>query len=91
MNPSQTGHAKTKVKGTKKERKKDFTWFHKNWAQLPTDEDKMTRKKILKEPKLQKDYFGPVSGFSTGKCPNHVFGQFCHNLRHKSNHRLLFF
>ena len=40
---------------------------------------------------LQKDYFCPVSGFSTGKCPNHVFGQFCHNLRHKSNHRLLFF
>ena len=24
---------------------------------------------------LQKDYFCPVSGFSTEKCPNHVFGE----------------
>ena len=37
---------------------------------------------------LQKDYFCPVSWFSTEKCLNHVYGKFCHNMRHKSKHRL---
>ena len=29
------------------------------------------------KPELQKDYFCPVSQFSTEKCPNHTFGEFC--------------
>ena len=42
------------------------------------------------EPELQKDYPCPVSWFSTKKCPNHVFCEFGHNMRHKSTHRLAF-
>ena len=41
-------------------------------------------------PELQKDYFCTVSGFSTEKCPNHVFGEFSWYMRHKSNPRILF-
>ena len=40
---------------------------------------------------LQKDYFCPVSQFSTVKCPNHAFGEFCSNMRHKSKLRLVFY
>ena len=40
---------------------------------------------------LQKVYFRPVSGFLTEKCPNHVIGEFCRNMWHKSKHRHVLF
>ena len=46
---------------------------------------------ILSQTELRKDYFCPVSGFSTKICPNHVFGNFCQNLRNKSKHWLVFY
>ena len=39
---------------------------------------------------VQKEYFCPVSGFSTKKCPKYVFGEFRHDMKHKSKHRLVF-
>ena len=40
---------------------------------------------------LQKDFFRPVSGFSTEKCPKLAFGELCRNVRHKTKHRLVFY
>ena len=40
---------------------------------------------------LQKDYFCPVSRFSNEKCPNHLFCEFCNNMKHKSTFRLVFY
>ena len=40
---------------------------------------------------LQVDCFCPVSQFSTEKCPNRAFGEFCNNMRHKSKLRLVFY
>ena len=33
--------------------------------------------------KLQKDFFHPVSGVSTEKCPNYVFAEIFHNMTHE--------
>ena len=43
------------------------------------------------QPELQNDYFGLVSQFSTKKCPNHAFGEFCSIMKHKSKLRLVFY
>ena len=43
------------------------------------------------KPELQKDYFCLVSRFSTKKCPNHLIGEFCNYMRHKSTFRLVFY
>ena len=40
---------------------------------------------------LQKDYFCPVSQFSKVKCPNHAYGEYCNNMRHKSKLSLVFY
>ena len=38
---------------------------------------------------LQKDYFCPVSWFSTEKCPNQVYNDIFPNIKHKSKYRLV--
>ena len=43
----------------------------------------------ISSAELQKDYFCPVSWFSNEKCPNYVFGEIYHNVRHKRKHRLV--
>ena len=43
------------------------------------------------QPELQNDYFGLVSQFSTKKCPNHAFGEFCSIMKHKSKLRLVLY
>ena len=40
---------------------------------------------------LQKDFFRPVSGFSTEKCPDYVFSAFCHNNINEIEQMLVFF
>ena len=42
-------------------------------------------------PELQKDFFRPVSRFSTKKCPILVSAEFCHNMTHKIEQMLVFF
>ena len=48
-------------------------------------------KNLLEYAELQTDYVCPVSRLPTAKCPNHVFGEFCHNMKLKRKHRILFY
>ena len=40
-------------------------------------------KKRPSRAELQKDFFRPVSRFSTEKCPDLVFAELCHDMTHK--------
>ena len=48
-------------------------------------------KQLTSNPKLQKDFFQPVSLFSAKKCPKYVFSEFCHNMTHDIEQMRVFF